>query len=358
MKPFLRLATLVKLALLFLLCFSVEAVMAQITGGNEVFKFLNIPQSARIAAMGGIQQSMSGRDVAYMFQNPATLNLSTHNQFHVNQSFYPTGSAFLTGAYGRTFDKLGYAGFGIQYINHGKMNEKLADGTPNGNAYAQDLVGMISFARPMAEKTNYGISLKYVHSSYNNLTASGLLADAGFSYADTANAFYAGIALKNFGTMLSRYTAGHDEKLPLDLQAGISKRLTHTPFLFSLTLHRLLNWDIRYNDPALNATNIFVSDTASQKERKYIADKLFRHAIFGTELYLGKVLRANISYNHLRRMELAFNERRGLSGFSFGIQLALQRWGFSYSYSLFNTAAANNSLSMYLNIGEFFPKTN
>jgi hypothetical protein len=56
-------------------------------------------------------------------------------------------------------------------------------------------------------------------------------------------------------------------------------------------------------------------------------------------------------------MELAFNERRGLSGFSFGLQLALNRWGFSYSYALYNTAASNNALSLYVNIGEFFPKS-
>ncbi len=334
------------------------AANAQITGGNEVFKFLNIPQSARIAAMGGIQQTFAGNDLAYMFQNPSSLNNGTHNLFHVSNSFYPTGSSFLTAAYGRNFNKLGYTGFGLQYINYGKVNEKLADGTDKGNAFAQDLVGVVSMARPLTEKSNYGISLKYVQSTYNSISASGIMADAGFSYVDTANEFYAGVALKNFGTLITRYTPGHDEKLPVDLQAGIAKRLTHTPFLFSLTLHHLLNWDIRYNDPALNNTNTFVTDTSSVKEKKYFADKLFRHAILGTELYLGKVVRANISYNHLRRMELAFNERRGLSGFSFGLQLALQRWGFSYSYSLFNTSASNNSLSMYINIGEFFTKTN
>ncbi len=329
---------------------------AQITGGQEVFKFINIPASARIAAMGGYNQAMMDRDVSFMFQNPATLNLATHNQFHVNNSFFPTGSSFLTAAYSRNFTRLGYTGFGLQYINYGVSQENLADGTDKGNAYAQDLVGVVSIARSLSEKANYGMSLKYTNSNYNNITASGIMADVGMAYADSANGFYAGVALKNFGTMLGRFTPGNDEKLPIDLQAGISKRLTHTPFLFSLTLHHLLKWDIRYDDPALRNNNSFISDTSVQKEKKYIADKLFRHAIFGTELYLGKVLRANIAYNHLRRMELAFNERRGLSGFSFGVQLALQRWGFSYSYAIYNTAASNNALSLYVNIGEFFPR--
>jgi hypothetical protein len=331
-------------------------LLAQITGGQETFKFINIPASARSAAMGGYNQAMMDRDVAFMFQNPATLNPATHNQFHVNNSFFPAGSSFLTAAYSRNINKLGYTGFGLQYINYGVSQETLSDGTDKGNAYAQDLVGVLSFARPLSEKANYGMSLKYSNSNYNNITSSGLMADVGMAYADSAEGFYAGVALKNFGTMLRRFTDGNDEKLPIDLQAGISKRLTHTPFLFSLTLHHLLKWDIRYDDPALRSTNSFISDTAAQKEKKYTADKLFRHAIFGTELYLGKVLRANIAYNHLRRMELAFNERRGLSGFSFGVQLALQRWGFSYSYAIYNTAASNNALSLYVNIGEFFPK--
>jgi hypothetical protein len=330
---------------------------SQITGGQEVFKFINIPASARIAAMGGINQAMMDRDVAFMFQNPATLSRWTHNHAHINNSFFSTGSSFLTAAYSRNFNKLGYTGFGLQYINYGVSAETTPDGTDLGNAYAQDLVGVVSVARPLSNKANYGISLKYTNSNYNNITASGIMADVGIAFADSAEGFYTGIVLKNFGTMLGRYTKGTDERLPMDLQAGISKRLTHTPFLFSLTLHHLLTWDIRYDDPALRTTNIFDADTTGQKEKKYIADKLFRHAIFGTELYLGKVLRANIAYNHLRRMELAFNERRGLSGFSFGLQLALNRWGFSYSYALYNTAAANNALSLYVNIGEFFPKS-
>ncbi len=343
------------IALLFL-CLTTTIAHSQITGGQEVFKFINTPASARIAAMGGFNQAMMDFDVALMFQNPATLNIHTNNRFHLNNNFFPTGSSFLTTAYSRHFKKLGYTGFGIQYIYYGTSKEMTVDGLDKGNVYAQDLVAVIAVARPLNDKMNYGMSVRFVNSTYNKVAASGLMADVGFMYADSAEGFYTGICLKNFGTMLGRYTKGQDEKLPLDFQAGIAKRLTHTPFLFSLTLHHLFTWDIRYDDPALHPSNSFISDTTKLKEKKYIADKIFRHAIFATELYLGKVVRANISYNHLRRMELAFDERRGLSGFSFGIQLALQRWGFAYSYSIYNTAAANNALSLYLNIGEFFPK--
>jgi hypothetical protein len=54
---------------------------------------------------------------------------------------------------------------------------------------------------------------------------------------------------KNVGTQFKTYTPGIKEPLPFDIQAGVSKKLTHTPFLFSLVLHDLYRWDIRYDDP-------------------------------------------------------------------------------------------------------------
>ena len=34
--------------------------------------------------------------------------------------------------------------------------------------------------------------------------------------------------------------------MPIDVQAGVSKRLVHTPFRFSATLSNLTNWDIKF----------------------------------------------------------------------------------------------------------------
>ncbi|HZG00521.1 MAG TPA: hypothetical protein VEY71_05935, partial [Chitinophagales bacterium] len=94
------------------------------------------------------------------------------------------------------------------------------------------------------------------------------------------------------------------------------------------------------------------------KEKSYTVDKAFRHAVFGAELYLGKVLRANVGYNHLRRAELAFEERKTLGGFSFGLQLALRKFGVSYAYSIYNVAVASNHFSLYLNTTELLPGKN
>src|SRR5438046_2049572 len=93
-------------------------------------------------------------------------------------------------------------------------------------------------------------------------------------------------------------------------------------------------------------TTILLDTSQQVKNKNYIADKIFLHAIIGAEINFGKVFRISFAYNHQRRQELAFENRKGLAGFSFGAGLKINRFSFSYGRAIYNLAGGVNQFSL------------
>ena len=60
---------------------------AQIGGGN-IYEFLNLPNSARVAALGGKLISIKDNDLNLSFNNPSLLNSSMEKQLVLNYVNY------------------------------------------------------------------------------------------------------------------------------------------------------------------------------------------------------------------------------------------------------------------------------
>jgi hypothetical protein len=96
-------------------------------------------------------------------------------------------------------------------------------------------VVQVMASRQYHERFQYGVTMKYVNSSYAQYKSSGLAFDIGLSYYDTANLLQVSVAVKNMGTQLKTYDGSNrKEELPFDIQAGITKRLEKAPLQFSL----------------------------------------------------------------------------------------------------------------------------
>jgi hypothetical protein len=332
-------------------------VYAQV-GGASVFPVLNQSPSARVTAMGGTFISLLDDDASLALQNPSLINSLMNNHLSINYVDYLSDI------------KAGYAGYvhtvkqinttfnaGIQFLNYGDFNatDELGNslGTFNGSEYAIT----IGAGREYAERFHYGINATFLTSQLESYKATGAAVTFAGAYHDSAQGFTATVAFKNVGTQFKSYLSNEKEPLPFDLQAGISKRVPHTPFLFSLVLHDLYRWNIRYDDPNQQTnTTILLDSTQQTKNKNYFADKLFLHTIIGTEIYFGKNFRISIAYNHQRRQELAFENRKGLSGFSFGAGIKINRFRFDYGRSIYNVADGVNHLSLSANLDELFGK--
>lgn len=323
---------------------------AQVTGGQYVFEFLNLPQSAHISALGGNNVSNPMDDISLSLQNPAQMRPALHNQLGLGYNGYYAGISISNLAYGYYTPKLKTAFvLGVQYLNYGNFEGRDNIGNTTADFKANDFAVSIGASKQYGERWRYGASIKLAQSNYAASRASAMLADVGILYTDTANLISFGATAKNMGFMLRKFEGSGDEPLPFDLQLGISKRFAHMPLRIMATVHHLYEWDIRYNNPADLASNSLTGGKdSSSLSKNYFADKLFRHVILGAELALGKRLTIGVSYNHLHRAELALTDKKGLAGFAFGASLQLNKFQVHYARSYYSIAGAYNEFGLNL----------
>ena len=349
-----------------LLClFALNAATAQVTGGRAALEFLRLANSPHISALGGFSVAMPTNDIAFAIQNPSLMRPGLHNQLGLNYNRYYADINIMNLAYGYHSEKLNTSFvLGVQYLDYGKMTVTDAIGNTYGDFTPVDYTVSLGASRQYKEHWRYGAALKFAGSSMFDKSAMALVADVGVNYYDTTSLIDIGIVAKNMGVMLKKYNTGISEPLPFDLQIGISKRFQHIPLRLFTTIHHLYEWDIRYDDPAMQQTSTLIGADSNTKEKSYFTDKLFRHFIFGTELTIAKRITLTVAYNHLRRGELALQDKKGASGFSFGAGIDLNKFQVHYARSYYHVAGAYNEfgLNMALNrlfgLGDFGDKVN
>ncbi len=336
---------------LLLLCLFTYNTNAQITGGQAAFEYLRLANSPHVSALGGINVSSPVNDISFAMQNPALMRPGLHNQLGLNYNIYYGDIKVMNLQYGYHAEKINTSfALGVQYLNYGKI--PMTDAI--GNVYGD--FKPVDYAISLAASRQYKEHWKYANSSLFDKQSSALLADVGVNYYDTASLLDIGIVAKNMGVTLTRYTQGVIEPLPFDLQIGISKRFKHLPLRLFATIHHLYEWNIRYDDPALQTESTLLAGADSTtKEKSYFTDKLFRHFIFGAQLTIAKRLTLTASYNHLRRGELGDGmEQKGPAGFAFGANVDLNKFQVHYSHAYYSIAGAYNELGLNMSLNKLF----
>ena len=241
--------------------------------------------------------------------------------------------------------------WGLNYINYGSIQQTDASGNLLGQFKPTDWVMQLSASRHYLEKWNYGATVKFINSNYGQYRSNGIAVDVGVLYHDTAKLFSASFVAKNMGTQLKKYDGTDPDDLPFDMQIGVTKRLENSPFSFSFTAHHLHRFDIRYNDAGFNADNGFSNDST----KKFSFDKLFRHFVLATTIYLGDKVEVAAGYNYLRRKELNIeNAGNGLTGFSLGVALLLNKLQVRYARSHYQNNTAYNQFGLNITLNQYF----
>ena len=323
-------------------------------GGSYTYQYLLLPNSARVAALGGVNVSSMDGDAAMGWMNPALLNAQMHNVLSVNHAICAGNINHGYVAYarsGRNTDLTYHTG--LLSNTYGTMAAYDENGNPNGSFKASEyaLTGGISYR---ADKLSYGMNARLLYGQLESYNSLGVAIDLGGAYADTARRLYAGVVLKNIGTQLISYTPQNAEPLPFEIQAGISKRLQYLPLQVSLTAHNMQQFDIRYADPAnTGQQNIFAADSNSENEDRFIGDKILRHLVLAGEFYFGDNLRVRAGYDFMQQRELILATRRGLTGFSMGMGIIVKKYSIDYSYEVTSLAGGNHYFSISTDLDYF-----
>ena len=309
--------------------FCISRLPAQTLGGNAVFNFLSQPNTAQLSALGGVNISTIGNDVGMSFHNPSLLRDDMHQQ--VNTSF----NSFLAGIRNYSFTTAWHLesshtniALGANYFDYGSLTQTDASGIILGTFRPVDYVVQVMASRQYHERFHYGITMKYINSSYGQYRSSGLAFDVGVSYYDSVKQLQVSVVVKNMGTQLKTYDGSNQkEELPFDLQAGITKRLENAPFQFSLTAHHLQKFNIYYNDTTFRA-----SEGDNGYNGNSTLQKIFSHLVLSTQIFLNEKLEIDAGYNFQRRQDLnAYNVTSGLNGFSLGTAILLKKLHIRYA---------------------------
>ncbi|MCX6227306.1 MAG: type IX secretion system protein PorQ, partial [Bacteroidia bacterium] len=236
-----------RLILIFTLAVSLASpslVHAQI-GGTTIYQLLNLPPSARSAALGGLVPGAWDDDPALVYHNPALANPGMNNQLSLNYSKYLADIRYGYLAYSHDLGKWGTPVIGIQYINYGTFIEANEFGDILGNFSAAEYSLNLTHSYALDSLLSVGITIRPIYSVLERYTSWGLGSDFGIHYHSANNRFAFTLVARNFGSQLTTYATPEREKLPFEVLSGINFKLKHAPFRLHLTARNLQRYNLR-----------------------------------------------------------------------------------------------------------------
>ena len=281
---------------------------------RTVFNFLRLPVSAHVSALGGDNITIQEDDPTLLFHNPSLLNGVTDRTLNLNFMTYMEGTKLASASFVKAWGEQGTWGVGAQYLDYGTMRETNVDNQQLGEFSARDIAVCGSVAHTLARNITGGITAKMVTSyigHYNSLAAA---VDLGVNYFDPDTEWSVSAVARNLGGQLTAYEDDF-ERMPFDLQLGVTKRLVGSPLRISATFVKLNDWDVGFG----------------------------KHLVVGADLLLTPQFYVAAGYNGRRASEMAIDEDEGSSahgaGLSFGAGLMLERLKLNVAYARYHVSA-------------------
>ena len=298
--------------------------MAQ--GGETAFNILRLPHSYRAAGLGGQNISIIDDDITMSMHNPALLANVQDRTINLTYMTYMSDSKVVGAMFNRVMGERSTAAISARYIDHGDFDGYTEDNIYTGSFSAKDMEFGLLYSYLLSDYWSGGVTAKFIYSKYESMSSVALGVDLGVNYYDTENDLSLSFAIRNLGGQVKAFEEKH-EKMPLDIQAGITKRLSHAPIMLSATLVNLNRWD---KDDFYNADGS--KDTFSEI--------LFKHVIIGADFLIGKNLDLSIGYNFRTGKELSTDGSRW-DGFTAGAGMHLNRLKFGVSYGKLHTSSSS-----------------
>ena len=335
-----------KLVCLFAFLFA-AATYAQV-GGRSTYQFLNLLNSPRQAALGGKVVTNYDYDPTQALFNPASINPAMDNQLSVNFVDYLGDVSYGTVAYAYLWDRRTQVlHIGVTYINYGKFDGYDEQGNETSTFSGGEVALSFGHARNIAF-TNFHIggNLKLISSKLEQYSSFGIATDVALMYIYEAWDLNVTAVARNIGTQITPYEDTY-EKLPFEVILGISQTLQNVPIRWHFTLENMQRWKVAFANPNRDENDL---EGNTNSEKISFIDHLFRHMIFGIELFPEKGFNIRLGYNVRRAEELRIIEQRSFAGLSAGFSIKLNKLRLSYSYSKFSSAAASNYFGLNINL--------
>lgn len=337
--------------LLSLLVLFGGTLSAQI-GGNYAYQFINVVPSARVAAQGGVPIAHTDDDLNFALWNPSLLNAEMDGQVSISMVDYVSDILLGDVSYARHFDSIGTFSVGLRYLNYGDFDRTNSIGIKTGTFTGTDMALTFGYGYTIDTNWSVGANMKIINSKYDAYGSTGMAFDLGVTYQIPSKRLSFALVAKNAGFQFNPYDAQR-EKIPFELQVGMSNRFEHLPLRWSITYAHLEKWDLRYDDPRDVTVNL---DGEVEEDPPNVMNNLLRHFVVGAEFAPTKSFNIQFGYNFRKRQELNLESRRTSAGFSFGLGLKISKFRINYARNMYHVAGGANNFSIVTNLGDFKKK--
>ena len=320
------------------------------TGGDNIYEFLNLTHSGLVASLGGSNVSLNVNDLNLAYHNPALLDSAMNNSLALNYVNYFAGINYGLAMYSKSFKGIGNFALGMTYLNYGTFTETDASGIITGNFSAAEYALSMIYSREIDSHFNVGVNFKPVLSNLEKYTSAGFAFDIGAAYHNLSNLFSAGLVVKNAGYQVTTYAGEPRQKLPFEIQAGVSQRLAHAPLRVSVTLRHLEKFDLTHN------YNDTLSTGSAKPAPSDFLENIMRHFVIGAEVIPHKNFYFSAGYNYQRRRELQVASKVSTVGFSWGFGINTSWLNIELGRATYHLAGSSTHISLIVRPDNIYKK--
>jgi len=296
------------------------AVMCAMTAwaqdSQTVYDFLRLPVSARAAALGGDNITLIEDDASLIFSNPALLSSVEDNTIGLNYMNYMSGVNMASASFNRVVGQRASWAATALYINYGTMKEVDENNVQLGEFSAKDISLAGHFSYMLTDRLSGGITARFVTSYIGDYNSFAMGVDLGLNYYDSEREWSLSAVAKNLGGQLKAFDDKY-EKMPIDVQVGVSKAIKNTPFRISATLVDLVHWNYGF----------------------------FNHAVVGLDAQIASAVWVGVGYNFRRADEMSISDGESESshwaGWSLGAGLNLERFKLNMAYGKYHVSSSS-----------------
>ena len=282
------------------------------------YNFLRLPVSAHAAALGGDNITLIEDDASLIWHNPALLASVSDKTINLNYMNYMSGANTASASFNRIVKEKASWAVSAQYMDYGKMKETDESNNILGEFSAKDIAVAGYFSYMLSDRLVGGITAKFITSYIGDYNSIGMGVDLGLNYYDPDREWSISAVAKNLGGQLKAYDEKYD-KMPIDVQVGVTKRFVHTPFRVSATMVNLNNWDKSF----------------------------INHVVLGADFIITESFWIGGGYNFRRADEMKIEDSsdgKGSShgaGLSFGGGINLERFHLNVAYGKYHVSSSS-----------------
>ena len=278
--------------------------------------FLRLPMSAHVSSLGGDNISIPDDDASLLFHNPALISNVTDKSLALSYMNYMEGVNVGGATFVKAWGERATWGVQAMYIDYGEMKQTTADNVQIGEVSAKEVMVGATLSYLLTNRIAGGVSTKLISSHIAGYSALAVGVDLGLNYYDDETLLSVAAVARNLGGQVKAFE-DEFEKLPFDLQLGVSKQLMGAPLRFSATMTRLNSWD----------------------------DRFINHLVVGADLLLSQQIFLAAGYNFRRADEMKISDGEGESShgaaLSLGAGLQLERFKLQVAYANYHVSTAS-----------------